>query len=150
MKQLGGIYQARLGRNLREAGINASLDPKTGAARIRDVPEFAVEHFSKRVRPKVKSFKAIELYGDAVTQTDEKKKVELLKLSLNERPIAISLRLPSLACPKTITEAHTPELIVETNRDLGSSLWRNLAEELDEFDLVNAFVDWARRLAQAN
>jgi hypothetical protein len=45
-----------------------------------------VEHFSKRVRPKMKSFKAIELYGDAVTQTDEKKKVELLKLSLNEDP----------------------------------------------------------------
>jgi Uma2 family endonuclease len=26
----------------------------------------------------------------------------------------------------------------------------NLAEELDEFDLVNTFVDWARGLAQAN
>lgn len=45
-----------------------------------------VQHFAKRVRPKVKSFKAIEIYGDAVTQTDEKKKVELLKLSLNEDP----------------------------------------------------------------
>jgi TolB-like protein len=45
-----------------------------------------VQHFAKRVRPKVKSFKAIELYGDAVTQTDEKKKIELLKLSLNEDP----------------------------------------------------------------
>ncbi len=45
-----------------------------------------VEHFAKRVRPKVKSFKAIELYGDAVTQTDDKKKLELLKLSLNEDP----------------------------------------------------------------
>ena len=45
-----------------------------------------VQHFAKRVRPKVKSFKAIELYGDAVTQTDDKKKLELLKLSLNEDP----------------------------------------------------------------
>lgn len=45
-----------------------------------------VQHFAKRVRPKVKSFKAIELYGDAVTQTDDKKKIELLKLSLNEDP----------------------------------------------------------------
>jgi Uma2 family endonuclease len=26
----------------------------------------------------------------------------------------------------------------------------NLADELDEFDLVNAFVDWARRLPQTN
>jgi len=45
-----------------------------------------VQHFAKRVRPKVKSFKAIELYGDAVTQTDDKKRLELLKLSLNEDP----------------------------------------------------------------
>ncbi|MCU1281864.1 MAG: putative adenylate cyclase, partial [bacterium] len=45
-----------------------------------------VQRFSKRVRPKVKSFKAIELYGDAVTQTDDKKRMELLKLSLNEDP----------------------------------------------------------------
>jgi hypothetical protein len=45
-----------------------------------------VQQFARRVRPKVKSFKAIELYGDAVTQTDEKKKVELLKLALNEDP----------------------------------------------------------------
>jgi hypothetical protein len=45
-----------------------------------------VQHFAKRSRPKVKSFRAIELYGDAVTETDEKKKVELLRLSLNEDP----------------------------------------------------------------
>lgn len=45
-----------------------------------------VQLFAKRTRPKVKSFKAIELYGDAVTQTDDKKKEELLKLSLNEDP----------------------------------------------------------------
>jgi TolB-like protein len=45
-----------------------------------------VQHFAARVRPKVKSFKAIELYGDAVVQTDEKKKVELLKLALSEDP----------------------------------------------------------------
>jgi TolB-like protein len=42
--------------------------------------------FAKRSRPRVKSFRAIEIYGDAVTQTDEHKKLELLKLSLNEDP----------------------------------------------------------------
>jgi TolB-like protein len=42
--------------------------------------------FTKRTRPKVKSMRAVELYGDAVTQTDDTKKVELLKLSLNEDP----------------------------------------------------------------
>ncbi len=46
----------------------------------------SVQLFAKRTRPKVKSFKAIELYGDAVTQTDDGKKAELLKLSLHEDP----------------------------------------------------------------
>ncbi|HEX4456747.1 MAG TPA: hypothetical protein VIA18_02185 [Polyangia bacterium] len=46
----------------------------------------SVQLFAKRTRPKVKSFKAIELYGDAVTQTDDAKKAELLKLSLHEDP----------------------------------------------------------------
>jgi TolB-like protein len=45
-----------------------------------------VQKFAARPRPKVKSFKAIELYGDAVTESDDKKKAELLKLSLNEDP----------------------------------------------------------------
>lgn len=45
-----------------------------------------VQRFARRARPKVKSFRAIELYGDAVTQTDEKKKLELLKLSLDADP----------------------------------------------------------------
>jgi TolB-like protein len=45
-----------------------------------------VVHYAKRVRPKVKSYKAIELYGDAVVETDDKKKREFLKLALNEDP----------------------------------------------------------------
>jgi TolB-like protein len=46
----------------------------------------SVQLFAKRTRPKGKSWKAIELYGDAVTQTDDGKKAELLKLSLHEDP----------------------------------------------------------------
>ena len=48
VKELGGVYQAELGRNLRAAGIDARLDPETGAARIRDVPSQVTRHFSKR------------------------------------------------------------------------------------------------------
>jgi hypothetical protein len=48
VKEMGGVYQARLARNLREHGIDAVLDPKTGAARIVDVPTRVAEHFSKR------------------------------------------------------------------------------------------------------
>ncbi|MGD0106983.1 MAG: MobF family relaxase [Rhodopila sp.] len=47
VKEFGGVYQANLARNLRAAGINAVLDPKTGAARIVDVPAYVAEHFSK-------------------------------------------------------------------------------------------------------
>ena len=48
VKELGGVYQADLGRNLRAAGIDARLDPETGAARIMDVPSQVTRHFSKR------------------------------------------------------------------------------------------------------
>jgi TolB-like protein len=65
-----------------------SLQDKISAELVKSagLGHTEVQHFAKRVRPKVKSFKAIELYGDAVMQTDEKKKLELLKLSLNEDP----------------------------------------------------------------
>jgi TolB-like protein len=45
-----------------------------------------VERFAKRARPKVKSIKTLELYGDAVAEPNEEKKVEYLKLALNEDP----------------------------------------------------------------
>ncbi|MFI5290893.1 MAG: CsgG/HfaB family protein, partial [Polyangia bacterium] len=45
-----------------------------------------VQLFAKRVRPKLKSLKTIELYGDAVVEKDDKKKEDLLKLALNEDP----------------------------------------------------------------
>jgi TolB-like protein len=45
-----------------------------------------VDLFAKRVRPKVKSFKTFELYGDAVIETDDKKKADFLKAALNEDP----------------------------------------------------------------
>jgi hypothetical protein len=48
VRELGGVYQAELGRNLRAAGIDAGLDPETGAARIRDVSSQVTRHFSKR------------------------------------------------------------------------------------------------------
>jgi TolB-like protein len=45
-----------------------------------------VEKFARRSRPKLKSLKAVELYGDAVAEPDEEKRVEILKLALNEDP----------------------------------------------------------------
>src|SRR6185503_604648 len=46
----------------------------------------AVQRFARRARPKLKSMKSVELYGDAVVQTDDQKKEGLLKLALNEDP----------------------------------------------------------------
>jgi conjugative relaxase-like TrwC/TraI family protein len=44
----GALYQARVATGLRRIGIDARLDPKTGAARIVAVPERVRAAFSKR------------------------------------------------------------------------------------------------------
>ncbi len=48
IKEFGGVYQADLARSLRASGIDARLDPETGAARIMDVPAYVTRHLSKR------------------------------------------------------------------------------------------------------
>lgn len=45
-----GYYQARLGTKLREAGFEAHMDERTGAAKMAAVPQFACDTFSKRTR----------------------------------------------------------------------------------------------------
>jgi TolB-like protein len=45
-----------------------------------------VELFARRSRPKLRSWKTIELYGDAVVEKDDQKKLDILKLALNEDP----------------------------------------------------------------
>lgn len=50
VKELGATYQAVLARNLRAHGIDARLDPETGAARIMTVPAHVTRHFSKRTQ----------------------------------------------------------------------------------------------------
>jgi TolB-like protein len=45
-----------------------------------------VQRFTTRQRPKLKSLKPVELYGDAVVETDETKKKQLLVAALNEDP----------------------------------------------------------------
>jgi TolB-like protein len=45
-----------------------------------------VVKFAARPRPKLKSLKPIELYGDAVVETDDSKRREKLKAAINEDP----------------------------------------------------------------
>ncbi len=48
VKELGGVYQARLAQNLRAHGIETVLDRETGSARVVAIPERVRRHFSKR------------------------------------------------------------------------------------------------------
>jgi len=54
---------------------------KSAGIKDKDVVQYA-----KRVRPKLKSYKTIELYGDAVVEPDDNKRRDMLKLALNEDP----------------------------------------------------------------
>jgi TolB-like protein len=45
-----------------------------------------VQKFAARPRPKVKSLKTVELYGDAVVEKDDNKRQEILVAALNEDP----------------------------------------------------------------
>jgi TolB-like protein len=58
----------------------------TELLRSAGIEQKKVELFAKRTRPKVKSWKTIELYGDAVVEKDDAKKRDILKLALNEDP----------------------------------------------------------------
>ncbi|AFW02932.1 hypothetical protein BAR24_09390 [Gluconobacter oxydans] len=48
IKELGALYQAYLAQNLRKLGVKVAFDPKTGAARLPDVPDAVRDAFSKR------------------------------------------------------------------------------------------------------
>jgi hypothetical protein len=48
VKELGGVYQAVLGREMRRTGARVALDRKTGAAVLTDLPERVRTHYSKR------------------------------------------------------------------------------------------------------
>ena len=45
-----------------------------------------VERFARRERPRLKSLRTMELYGDAMAEPDEGKRAGMLKLALNEDP----------------------------------------------------------------
>jgi len=45
-----------------------------------------VQKFAQRARPKLRSLRPVELYGDAVVESDDRKKQDMLKLALDEAP----------------------------------------------------------------
>ncbi|MBS0641928.1 MAG: relaxase domain-containing protein, partial [Proteobacteria bacterium] len=48
VKELGGVYQAKLAQNLRAHGIDTVLDKETGSARVAAIPDRVRWHYSKR------------------------------------------------------------------------------------------------------
>ena len=50
VKEGGAVYQAAVATRARRAGIDVTLDDRTGAARLADIPTAAREMFSKRSR----------------------------------------------------------------------------------------------------
>jgi TolB-like protein len=103
-----------------------------------------MEKFARRSRPKLKSLKAVELYGDAVAETNEEKKVEILRLALNEDPTfeyaardldALEKRLKSfervqrLAEDKKLDELRK-QMLAETDPDKRRNLELQMAGQL--------------------
>jgi hypothetical protein len=48
--EFGAYYQAHLAQNLRRLGAEIVLDPRTGAGRLRQIPDHVRDAFSKRTR----------------------------------------------------------------------------------------------------
>lgn len=65
-----------------------SLQDKVTAELLKSagIEKKAVAKVASRPRPKVKSLRAVEIYGDAVVEVDESKRRELLKAALKEDP----------------------------------------------------------------
>lgn len=65
-----------------------SLQDKVTAELLKSagIEKKAVAKVASRPRPKVKSLRAVEIYGDAVVEVDESKRRELLRAALKEDP----------------------------------------------------------------
>ncbi len=65
-----------------------SLQDKVTAELLKSagIEKKTIAKVASRSRPKIKSLKAVEFYGDAVVEPDESKKRELLKLAVKEDP----------------------------------------------------------------
>jgi TolB-like protein len=65
-----------------------SLQDKVTAQLLRSagIAQAHVQKFAARKRPKLKTLRTVELYGDAVVETDDEKKVEYLKQALDADP----------------------------------------------------------------
>ncbi len=59
--EFGAYYQAHLAQNLRRLGADVVLDPRTGAGRLRQIPEHVRDAFSKRTRDALDDARAYAL-----------------------------------------------------------------------------------------
>lgn len=75
-----------------------------------------VKKYAQRVRPKVKSMRAVELYGDAVVEPDEQKRGEILRLALDEDP-SFTYAIKDLEALEKRVEAYAAKADVAQERE---------------------------------
>ncbi|HZS35745.1 MAG TPA: CsgG/HfaB family protein [Polyangia bacterium] len=85
-----------------------------------------VQTFARRARPKLKNLKIVELYGDAVVQTDDTKKQTLLKQAVDEDPgfVYASRDLDELEKRMRSYSAAADRAQEQANRELAERLKR--------------------------
>jgi TolB-like protein len=110
-----------------------------------------VQQFAARPRPKVKSIRAIELYGDAVVQTDDTKRLALLKEALSTDPGFVYASRDLDALEKRIrTYAQVAQGAQDAKlRDEMKQIDTELATEKDPLKIYTAYQVLFGRLMQA-
>lgn len=102
------------------------------------------DRFVRRARPKLKSLRAVELYGDAINESNDQKRVELLKQAVSEEPTfvyasrdldALEKRLRALTSVQQVASGRKLEelrkqLAAETDPQKRKTLEGQLAGEL--------------------
>lgn len=110
-----------------------------------------VQQFAKRPRPKLKSLRPLELYGDAVVQTDDAKKRELLQAAVSQDPSFVYASRDLDALEKRMREyskvaegAQDAEMRAEVKR-----IDEELAVEKDPLKIYTAYQTLFGRLMMA-
>jgi TolB-like protein/tetratricopeptide (TPR) repeat protein len=101
-----------------------------------------VQKFAARARPRLRSIRAVEIYGDAVVEKDEEKKVVLLRLALKEDPnfIYASRDLDELERRMKTYQAISEKAQARANREAFEKLTGSIARETDPMKVYQSYA----------
>jgi len=106
-----------------------------------------VVKFAARPRPKLKSLKPIELYGDAVVETDDAKRREKLLAAVNEDPSFVYASHDLDALEGRLREFEALRNL-EQSRDI-KALYEQLSSEKDPMKMATAYFGLTGKLSLA-